>query len=649
MTELSRRPVFLLILLILSICSTTLSYIRPPMFAHAVAGSLVANSVRVEPGSSVTAASPITVTVQFNQPVLLASWQWLGTNGQPVQWPGAGLATPAGGATSLLPPYQMKLASQSWVGKAAAPPAPGTYGIRIAARLSGVPGGAASEETLLLDTTVTVVADLAPINRGFAFTKDGNIWLRSSDLQRERGVTFYAQPASASMPAWSPDGLQIAFIRDPGLIGGTTELWLARPDGTGPRRVSSATQGRGLAYPTFGVDGVLYVAQSRPLSAGGVELGESWDLQRVDSATGKLTPVQPGTLMPSTSPVDQRVVFVAQELTSDGGMVSGLSVANLDGSDEQVLVPPGIMNGIYAPAWSPDGSTIVFAGQGQIQQPGGGMGKVPGNAAPLAHGGTWDLWTIPASGGIPRLLSPVQEDLPYPQWQPDGKQVLFISPTGFWSVPAAGGQAVQIGASDSHSELSIFAPIPRPAQALPGQSRCFTETDHCLRGIFLQYWDSHGGLAQFGYPVTPEMVEEGRTVQYTQRARLELHTEYAGTASEVLLGRLGAVLVGSRADRAEAAFQPGPRPAGATSLYFPETRHSIGPPLRAYWESHGGLPVFGYPLSEAFQERSVTDGKTYAVQYFERNRLEYHPEFAGSQNEVQLGLLGVQEYSRRYR
>jgi hypothetical protein len=61
------------------------------------------------------------------------------------------------------------------------------------------------------------------------------------------------------------------------------------------------------------------------------------------------------------------------------------------------------------------------------------------------------------------------------------------------------------------------------------------------------------------------------------------------------------------------------------------------------------LPVFGYPLSEAFQERSETDSKIYLAQYFERNRLEYHSEFRGASGEVLLGLLGVQEYERRHR
>ena len=54
-----------------------------------------------------------------------------------------------------------------------------------------------------------------------------------------------------------------------------------------------------------------------------------------------------------------------------------------------------------------------------------------------------------------------------------------------------------------------------------------------------------------------------------------------------------------------------------------------------------GLPVYGYPISEAFDEVSPTDGKTYLVQYFERNRLEYHPEL-NDLFKISLGLLGVQ-------
>ena len=45
---------------------------------------------------------------------------------------------------------------------------------------------------------------------------------------------------------------------------------------------------------------------------------------------------------------------------------------------------------------------------------------------------------------------------------------------------------------------------------------------------------------------------------------------------------------------------------------------------------------------------SPTNGQTYRVQYFERARFEYHPENAGGENEVLLGLLGREQYLARY-
>jgi hypothetical protein len=179
-------------------------------------------------------------------------------------------------------------------------------------------------------------------------------------------------------------------------------------------------------------------------------------------------------------------------------------------------------------------------------------------------------------------------------------------------------------------------------------SSCYAQTGHCLRGIFWRYWDTQGGVAQVGFPISPELIEDGRTVQYTERARLEWHAENRGTAYEVLLGRLGATMAGARIAQGERPFQRVGRSADSSMKYFPETGHTLAAPLRPYWEGKGGLSVFGYPLSEAFQERSATDGKTYLVQYFERNRLEYHAEYKGTPNEVLLGLLGVQEYKRRY-
>src|SRR5207253_2648478 len=66
-----------------------------------------------------------------------------------------------------------------------------------------------------------------------------------------------------------------------------------------------------------------------------------------------------------------------------------------------------------------------------------------------------------------------------------------------------------------------------------------------VQAKFLTYWNTHGGLAQQGFPISDEMQEvsdtDGKTytVQYFERAVFELHPEFAGTPNEVLLSQLG--------------------------------------------------------------------------------------------------------------
>ena len=66
-----------------------------------------------------------------------------------------------------------------------------------------------------------------------------------------------------------------------------------------------------------------------------------------------------------------------------------------------------------------------------------------------------------------------------------------------------------------------------------------------------------------------------------------------------------------------------------------------------YWQTNGGLQLFGYAISPERLEKNPTDSKTYIVQWFERARFEYHPENGGTDNEVQLGLLGNQAIAGR--
>ncbi|HUS13975.1 MAG TPA: N-acetylmuramoyl-L-alanine amidase, partial [Chloroflexia bacterium] len=126
------------------------------------------------------------------------------------------------------------------------------------------------------------------------------------------------------------------------------------------------------------------------------------------------------------------------------------------------------------------------------------------------------------------------------------------------------------------------------------------------------------------------------TVQYFERNRFEYHPELRGTPYIIQLGLLGVQYTAKRVFALSEPFRN-----TAETLYFPETGHRLGGGFRTLWGNKGGLRQFGYPISEEFAERSPTDGNMYTVQYFERARFEWHPEFRGTANEFQLGLLGT--------
>jgi hypothetical protein len=190
---------------------------------------------------------------------------------------------------------------------------------------------------------------------------------------------------------------------------------------------------------------------------------------------------------------------------------------------------------------------------------------------------------------------------------------------------------------------------PPAANPLPGAGVCFSQVPHCLRGVFAQFWQSRGGLNLFGYPITPEVREviggKEYLVQYTQRARFEYHPENPAP-NNVLLGLLGNTLAEPRLN--EEPFKPKSPGIVPSEEWFPQTQHNVRPPFLDFWKRNGGLPVYGLPRSEAFEERNAADGKTYLVQYFERNRLEYHPEQRDPKFRMLLGLLGTEQFTKTY-
>jgi beta-xylosidase len=159
-------------------------------------------------------------------------------------------------------------------------------------------------------------------------------------------------------------------------------------------------------------------------------------------------------------------------------------------------------------------------------------------------------------------------------------------------------------------------------------ARLYVETGHTLAEPFLSYYDAHGGLALFGYPLTEATPQNGYLTQYFERERFEYHPELP-EAYRVTLGLLGREQTALWLD--QGPFQAAP---STISGYFAATQHRISANFQDYWTHNGGLAIFGYPISEAYLDNG------FEVQWFERARFELHPELPPAYR-VSLGLLGA--------
>jgi len=179
--------------------------------------------------------------------------------------------------------------------------------------------------------------------------------------------------------------------------------------------------------------------------------------------------------------------------------------------------------------------------------------------------------------------------------------------------------------------VSIWAVSPSRAQDEDCLS--FDVTGHRVCGEFRTFFETRGDLEIFGYPLTEAFNDptRGLMVQYFQRARMELHP-YNPEPYRVQLG----LLVDELADELGYNFPPATEiPPFNTALrrYFPETGHTVMYDFLEYFDTHGGIDIFGYPRSEIMYE----DG--YVVQYFQRMRMEWHPEVR-SGSRMRLTNLG---------
>ncbi|HEY1016519.1 MAG TPA: hypothetical protein VGE07_27660 [Herpetosiphonaceae bacterium] len=110
---------------------------------------------------------------------------------------------------------------------------------------------------------------------------------------------------------------------------------------------------------------------------------------------------------------------------------------------------------------------------------------------------------------------------------------------------------------------------------------------------------------------------------------------------------------------AASALPTGPVAAAPGARYFPETGHNLSGAFRAFYERYGlefgdpgvspaeSLALFGLPLTEPFSELNPDTGEYLQVQYFERVRMEFHPQNP-EPYKVLLGRMGAVRYVQSY-
>ncbi|MCO5177580.1 MAG: hypothetical protein M9890_11525, partial [Thermomicrobiales bacterium] len=230
-------------------------------------------------------------------------------------------------------------------------------------------------------------------------------------------------------------------------------------------------------------------------------------------------------------------------------------------------------------------------------------------------------------GDLTAALATFQNDSGAFQFQPAMPDDSMLATTQ--AIPALLGEALPIRPIAAPYAIAAAA----EAQALSGCD-FVAETQHNICEPFRAYWNAHGGADAFGQPLTEMHYEGDLLVQYFERARFEWHSELAGTEWQILLGLLGAETI-----QAE-AIDAGPIEASSATdcNFITETQHNVCGEMLAFWQSHGGVPILGFPLTEA--NEVCNDDGCGTVQVFERARITQ------SDDGFVLDDLGIQAVER---
>jgi len=245
-----------------------------------------------------------------------------------------------------------------------------------------------------------------------------DIWTMESDGSNPVNITNTPE-VSEYFPVWSPDGLRIAFSRGEDYLH---DLWVMAEDGSNQVNI---TNDPGWVFGPTWSPGATQLAFVKNIP--GDNITAQFDIFIHDLDTGEqrnLTHSDFDELEPAWSPDGGLIAFSAVRLTWDGFGAWEIVTVDPTGANEQILTAPdGRHFEDRAPAWSPDGTKLVFMSQ---------------HNDPCCQ--PWDIWAMNRDGsGLTNLTQHPSDDM-FPSWSPDGLLIVFTSTRdGGWdlySMPA---------------------------------------------------------------------------------------------------------------------------------------------------------------------------------------------------------------------
>jgi Tol biopolymer transport system component/DNA-binding winged helix-turn-helix (wHTH) protein len=232
------------------------------------------------------------------------------------------------------------------------------------------------------------------------------------------------------MPALSPDGSRIAFLRhagEPGKSGIYVEV-------VGSQSLLQISNNGSDFNPAWSPDGreVAFIRNS----------GDKFSIEIIPSLGGAERQVFTGEQVPIEGPVSVSFSADGQQLAfadwDAAGQQSAIKLITLaDSSIRRLTLPPSNYHDV-APSFSPDGKQVAF-----IRSTG-----------PMFVD---DIFVVPVTGGVPRQVTFDRRRMfSAPAWAKDGDEIFFSSThagmKSLWRIPANGGIPRPIAGSGAQTD-----------------------------------------------------------------------------------------------------------------------------------------------------------------------------------------------------